>query len=112
MEGTGVAEARTPVPCAGVWSGTLSVVVAGGSWDGNDVLECAAVVRIALIKSILFCVFLGAAPCTLALVGLLCFPDRLARSCSGEGSSPTRLLLGSSANAGSSIGHTNPVRGV
>lgn len=102
--GAGVLDSRIFVLLAGVASAKISALL-GKELGVKDILECAAVARMALTKRILFFCLFGAS-------------DRLGRAlvvapsiCGVAGSASSFFLL-TSDMPGSVIGHTNPVRGV
>jgi len=104
--GAGVTEVRL-VDGAGASGGTLSVARANALVE-SATLECAAVARIAFMRSILFCCRFEVpevVACTFVV-------DSAEMSCVVREVIPSCLLLLSSDIEGSTIGQTKPVRGV
>lgn len=96
--GAGVAEERI-----GAGAGVSVVVLSTCAAEVvvKDIFECKAVARIAFIRSMLFCCFLGSS------VGLSCEMMEEASP-----ASVSRFLETSPADDESAIGQTKPVRGV
>ena len=104
--GAGVVDERPAVPVAGV-PGMVESDAAVGST--NDCLACAAVVRIAFISSMLFCLFLDGVEDDAGLLADVSVKEA-SRGCAScaSGSAP-RFLFSAGASL---IGHAKPVLGV
>lgn len=97
---------------SGVSGGTLSVTGVK-RLEAKAMLECAAVARIALSRSILFCCLLGPSDPLVRLRFAMGGSDSSRwLGAAGSSSSALRFLLAFSEMEGSTIGQTNPVRGV
>jgi len=107
--GAGVVEERPALADIGVSGTLLSEAVVGSV---NDWLACIAVVRMAFIKSMVFCLFFPPVEvsCIFFFAGISV--NNVSDDCVAGGSSSDSRFLPSSAVAASLIGHTNPVRGV
>jgi hypothetical protein len=107
--GAGVVDMRC---CWGAGASDEGIFSAPGA-EGGGLFICAAVVRMAFRRSILFCCRLGASDGVGAVVGRFEETEDVSSSSAMEmSSSGFRLLVPSSCMEESVIGHTKPVRGV